>query len=39
MPAADKAALIAYLRPDPPSTTRIRDAFGLAIASPAFQWY
>jgi uncharacterized protein (DUF1800 family) len=39
MPAADKAALIAYLRPDPPSMTRIRDAFGLAIASPAFQWY
>jgi uncharacterized protein (DUF1800 family) len=39
MPSADKAALIAYLRPDPPSSTRIRDAFGLAIASPAFQWY
>lgn len=39
MPAADKAALVTYLRPDPPSTTRIRDAFGLALASPAFQWY
>jgi uncharacterized protein (DUF1800 family) len=39
MPSADKAALITYLRPDPPSQTRIRDAFGLAIASPAFQWY
>lgn len=39
MPSADKQALIAYLRPDPPSQTRIRDAFGLAIASPAFQWY
>ena len=39
MPAADKAALMTYLRPDPPSTTRIRDAFGLALASPGFQWY
>ena len=39
MPAADKAALITYLRPDPPSTSRIRDAIGLALASPAFQWH
>ena len=39
MPPADKAALVTYLRPDPPGTTRIRDAFGLALASPAFQWY
>ena len=39
MPVADKTALVAYLRPDPPSTTRIRDAFGLALASPGFQWY
>jgi hypothetical protein len=39
MDAADKAALVTYLRPDPPSTTRIRDAFGLALASPGFQWY
>ena len=39
MPVADKAALVTYLRPDPPSTTRIRDAFGLALASPGFQWY
>jgi uncharacterized protein (DUF1800 family) len=39
MPAADKAALVTYLRPDPPTTTRIRDAFGLALASPGFQWY
>jgi uncharacterized protein (DUF1800 family) len=39
MPAADKAALITYLRPDPPSNTRIRDAFGLALASPGFQWH
>ena len=39
MPAVDKAALLTYLRPDPPTTTRIRDAFGLALASPGFQWY
>ncbi len=39
MPPADKAALITYLRPDPPPTSRIRDAFGLALSSPAFQWY
>ncbi|MDQ3489081.1 MAG: hypothetical protein M3468_15300, partial [Acidobacteriota bacterium] len=39
MPADDKAALLAYLQPDPPSLSRIRDAFGLALASPAFQWH
>ena len=43
MPSADKAALITYLRPSGtntvPSTTQIRDAFGLALASPAFQWH
>ena len=43
MPTADKAALITYLRPTGtatvPSSTQIRDAFGLALASPAFQWH
>jgi hypothetical protein len=39
MPADDKAALLTYLQPDPPSLTRIRDAFGLAVASPAFHWH
>lgn len=40
MPAADKAALVAYLRPDPvTSNTKIRDAIGLAIGSPGFHWY
>jgi uncharacterized protein (DUF1800 family) len=43
MPAADKAALITYLRPSGsatmPSSTQIRDAFGLAMASPGFQWH
>jgi uncharacterized protein (DUF1800 family) len=39
MPQTDKAALLAYLQPDPPSLSRIRDALGLALASPAFQWH
>jgi uncharacterized protein (DUF1800 family) len=43
MPAADKAALMTYLRPTGsatvPSSTQIRDAFGLAMSSPAFQWH
>ena len=39
MPADDKAALLAYLQPDPPPLARIRDAFGLAVASPAFHWH
>jgi uncharacterized protein (DUF1800 family) len=43
MPAADKAALVTYLRPSGtatvPSTNQMRDAFGLALASPAFQWH
>jgi uncharacterized protein (DUF1800 family) len=39
MPLTDKAALVTYLGPDPPGPTRIRDAFGLALASPGFQWY
>ena len=39
MPVADKAALVTYIGTGVPSTTRIRDAFGLALASPGFQWY
>jgi uncharacterized protein (DUF1800 family) len=39
MPLQDKAALVTYLKPDPPGATRIREAFGLALASPGFQWY
>lgn len=39
MPRADKTALVTFLRPDPPTLTRIRDAMGLALASPAFQWH
>jgi len=39
MPAADKARIVEYLLPNPPSTTRRREAVGLAIGSPGFQWY
>ena len=40
MPPADKSALVAYLRPDPvTSNTKLRDAIGLALGSPAFHWY
>ena len=39
MPVVDKAALVTYIGTGVPSTTRIRDAFGLALASPGFQWY
>ena len=43
MPAADRTALTTYLRPTGsatvPSTNQIRDAFGLALSSPAFQWH
>jgi hypothetical protein len=39
MPQPDKAALVTYLTPDPPPVTRVRDALGLALASPGFQWH
>jgi hypothetical protein len=39
MPPATKGALVTYMLPDPASSTRIRDAFGLALSSPAFQWH
>ena len=39
MPRVDKTALVNYLKPDPPTTTRMRDALGLAFASPGFQWH
>lgn len=38
MPGEERAALAAYLLPNPPTTARIREAVGLAIGSPAFQW-
>lgn len=39
MRSPELAALKKYLLPDPPSATRIADAFSLALASPSFQWY
>lgn len=39
MPRADKIALIEFLKPDIPTTTRVRDALGLALSSPGFQWH
>jgi uncharacterized protein (DUF1800 family) len=39
MPPGEKDALIAFLGAGAPPAQRIRDAFGLALASPNFQWY
>lgn len=37
--AAELACIRDYLLPDPPTTARQRDAIGLAIGAPSFQWY
>lgn len=39
MRKTDKAAITQYLLPDPPNSRRIKEAIGLALASPSFQWY
>ncbi len=39
MAAAEKDRIRLYLLPDPPSNTRRKDAVGLAIAAPGYQWY
>jgi uncharacterized protein (DUF1800 family) len=39
MPADERDRIRAALLPEPVSVTRRRDALGLAIGSPAFQWY
>jgi uncharacterized protein (DUF1800 family) len=39
MPQADYDRVRTYLLPDPPSTARKREAVGLAIGSPGYQWY
>lgn len=36
---SDRTALINYLGTGVPTLTRIRETFGIAIASPSFQWY
>ncbi len=38
MAATEKAALVNFLLPDPPTTQRIKDAIALAVVSPSFQW-
>jgi hypothetical protein len=35
----DKAAITNFLAPSPTNTRRIKEAIGLAFASPSFQWY
>jgi hypothetical protein len=37
--AADLAAITSYLGPSNPSSSKIKEAIGLALASPSFQWY
>jgi uncharacterized protein (DUF1800 family) len=39
MPAGEKAVIQAYMPPNAPTTQQKRDALGLSIASPGFQWY
>jgi len=39
MPAATRARLRAFLVAQPITTTRVREALGLALSAPAFQWY
>lgn len=38
LPAAEKSQLLSYLGVTPTTTTR-RETVGLAVATPAFQWY
>ena len=39
MPATDLARITEFLAVNPASSTRRREAIGLAIGSPGFQWY
>lgn len=39
MPTADRNRVRDYLLPNPPSATRQKEAIGLAIGSPGYQWY
>lgn len=39
MPPAERNRIRNYLLPNAPSATRQREAIGLAIGCPAFQWY
>jgi hypothetical protein len=35
----DRQRIRQHVAPNPADSTRRRDAIGLAIASPSFQWY
>jgi hypothetical protein len=39
MGSTDLSAITTYLGPGNPTTTKIKEAVGLAIGSPSFQWY
>lgn len=39
MTANERNRIRDYLLPNPPTTSRQREALGLAIAAPTFQWY
>lgn len=39
MPQSERTLLENYLQPTPTSVTQQREALGLAMASPSFQWY
>ncbi len=39
MPAADQSRIRTYLLPDNPSASKKNESIGLALGSPAFQWY
>jgi hypothetical protein len=39
MPQAERDRIATYLLPNAPSTQRMKDALGLAIGAPSFQWY
>ena len=39
LPQPEQTQLLNYLLPNPASLTRIREALGLAVSLPTFQWY
>lgn len=39
MPLSEKQQVINYMLPNNPSTTKVREAIGLAMSLPSFQWY
>ena len=39
LPPPEQTQLLNYLLPNPVTSTRIREALGLAVSLPTFQWY